>query len=99
MSNHAHNELGWLFILINDYNWILLIDCILMAWGSRNFASLICIKGGIYDHIYSVNYNLGDSFAIHGVLEIQLLLNVDFTFNGIILNFIIDDVIKDVLVL
>lgn len=70
-----------------------------MAWGSRNFASLIGVEWSINNDVDGVYYNLSDSFAIHRVFKVQLLLNVDLTLNCIIFNLIIDDVVKDVLVL
>jgi hypothetical protein len=98
LTKHTHNEFSRLIILVNDNDWVLLVDCILMARGSRNLAPCISVKGSIDDHINRVYYNLCHSFAVHGVLEVQLFLDVNLALNGVILDLIVNDVIDDVLV-
>lgn len=96
--HHSNNQFGWFFLEVVNDAGVFLVNCVLMTGGLGEVAPLVIIEVGIEDNIFGVNDDLRGSLAIHCIFEVDLLAKLNLSLYFVILYFVINDVVLDVLV-
>jgi hypothetical protein len=83
-ANNGNGQRHFLWLIISNHDGVVPVDHILMTRSDRLYTPLIALQISIENDVDSVYYYLYTAIGSHTVLEVQLLLHVDFALYRII---------------